>query len=314
MPTVSILLPVRNGEPYLGSAIESVLAQTHQNWELVISENQSVDSSALTINRYRDPRIKVFSQARDLSMVENWDFALQKASGRYGLLLGSDDILLPDHISHRLELHKVFPQAEISGGPHVVINSAGEECGICAPRFKSYVSFGNMLPVLLNCNPLNILTVFFDLQSLKERKLHFCQDFLLADWRLWLDMLLMSGCMVFSERASVQYRVHQSSATSNTDAGRWAFEAAKVATDFLDRNSDALHGLGIKCDVAAKEATKNLWLASQKQLRAGKAGEAMSTWRLYRRWNSVFDLVWGLPCEARKALASRFYNKENRVS
>ena len=59
-PLVSIMMNCYNGEKYLREAIESVLAQTFQNWELIFWDNQSTDQSANIFKSYKDPRLKYF--------------------------------------------------------------------------------------------------------------------------------------------------------------------------------------------------------------------------------------------------------------
>ena len=56
-PLVSVIMNCFNGEKYLREAIDSVLAQTYQNWELIFWDNQSTDSSAEIVKSYDDPRI-----------------------------------------------------------------------------------------------------------------------------------------------------------------------------------------------------------------------------------------------------------------
>ena len=59
-PLVSILMNCFNGEKYLNEALESIMAQTYQNWELIFWDNQSTDQSANIFKSYKDPRLKYF--------------------------------------------------------------------------------------------------------------------------------------------------------------------------------------------------------------------------------------------------------------
>ena len=68
----SIILPVHNGENYLASAIESVLAQSYPHFRLLILENASTDRTREIINTYRDARIEVLPTQQLLSIEQNW--------------------------------------------------------------------------------------------------------------------------------------------------------------------------------------------------------------------------------------------------
>ena len=123
MIKVSVIIPVKNGNPYINAAIKSVLAQTFCNFELIISENFSTDDTLKTIQIFSDCRIKTVIPPQPLSLVENWNFALKHAQGEFVVLLGADDIILPDHLETRLNWHRKHPEVQISSGSFYTINS-----------------------------------------------------------------------------------------------------------------------------------------------------------------------------------------------
>src|SRR5712664_2311486 len=98
IPLVSVLLPAYQAESYIGEAIESVLAQTWINWELVISENASKDRTVEVIKRYQDPRIRLYCQKKTTSPAQNWRFTFDAAIGKYACVLGADDVFEPSHL------------------------------------------------------------------------------------------------------------------------------------------------------------------------------------------------------------------------
>lgn len=94
----SVLLPTRNGGAFLENCIRSVLEQDHDDFELVISDNANTDATADVIRAFAgDPRVKATRTETVLSVTENWNNALQLASGDYILMLGDDDCLLPGY-------------------------------------------------------------------------------------------------------------------------------------------------------------------------------------------------------------------------
>jgi glycosyltransferase involved in cell wall biosynthesis len=95
-PKVSVLVPSYNYASKVGGCIESVLAQTHGAFELVVSDDASTDGSDAVIRRYAgDPRLVYERQPKNLGMVPNWRRCVELARGEYLLLLGADDELRP---------------------------------------------------------------------------------------------------------------------------------------------------------------------------------------------------------------------------
>jgi len=92
-PLVSIGIPTRNRRQYLSMAIESVLNQTYQNVEVIVSDNCSTDDTWEHLSSLSDSRVKILRQERNLGMVGNCNAVLSAASGDYFLLLSDDDIL-----------------------------------------------------------------------------------------------------------------------------------------------------------------------------------------------------------------------------
>lgn len=84
-PTVSIGLPVFNGERFLAEALRSLLAQTFGDFELIISDNASTDRTADICTEFarRDSRIRYIRQARNLGAARNWNFVVLAARGRF---------------------------------------------------------------------------------------------------------------------------------------------------------------------------------------------------------------------------------------
>lgn len=101
-PLVSICIPVLNGEPYLATALDSALAQSYANTEVVVVDNGSSDGTAQILERYQkfhgEPRLRCFRNESTVSMVENFNFAASQASGDYLKILPHDDVLTVDSI------------------------------------------------------------------------------------------------------------------------------------------------------------------------------------------------------------------------
>ena len=100
-PLISVLIPNFNYVKYVATAVDSALAQTYPNVEVVVSDNCSTDGAwELLDERYGDdPRVRLYRNATNIGMARNFDRLLELARGRYVMCLSSDDFLFPQHLA-----------------------------------------------------------------------------------------------------------------------------------------------------------------------------------------------------------------------
>ncbi len=104
MPSVSVIMNVRNGASTLREALESVLAQSFHDWELIIWDDRSTDDSARIIAEYKDPRIRYFLSPDETSLGKARSNAIRQATGEWLAFLDQDDIWLPDKLQKQMAL------------------------------------------------------------------------------------------------------------------------------------------------------------------------------------------------------------------
>lgn len=116
-PLVSVVTPVFNGASYLAQCIDSVLAQTYQNWQYIIVDNYSTDGSREIATSYaeRDPRISVLCNREHLGPVANWNYSVSQISpiSKYCKILHADDWLFPECLAKMVELAESNPSVSI---------------------------------------------------------------------------------------------------------------------------------------------------------------------------------------------------------
>src|SRR5674476_342348 len=100
MPKVSVIMPAYNAEPYIRQAIDSVLASTLQDLELLVVNDGSTDKTEDILQDYaaKDGRVRVFSQPNSGRPSIPKNLALQHVSGEYVCFLDSDDYIAPDKL------------------------------------------------------------------------------------------------------------------------------------------------------------------------------------------------------------------------
>lgn len=104
MPSVSVIMNVRNGALTLRDAINSVLAQTFADWEMIVWDDRSTDNSAAVVAEYRDPRIRYFLSPLDVSLGRARQDAIRQANGEWLAFLDQDDLWLPAKLKSQLAL------------------------------------------------------------------------------------------------------------------------------------------------------------------------------------------------------------------
>lgn len=109
----SVLIPSRNRLQYLQYAIESVLQQEYEDWEIIISDNDSEEDYQEYVNALSDSRIKYYRTSAFCAVTDNWNNALEKSSGDYVIMLGDDDCLLKDYFKTCKELIDSYNQPDL---------------------------------------------------------------------------------------------------------------------------------------------------------------------------------------------------------
>lgn len=129
VPRVSIGLPVYNGENFLAEAIESVLAQTWTDWELIISDNASTDRSEEICREYAaaDARIRYYRAEENRGVAWNFNRVFELARGEFFMWIAHDDLHAPQKLERSLEVLDGRPDVVVVGTQTAVIDERGLE-------------------------------------------------------------------------------------------------------------------------------------------------------------------------------------------
>ena len=107
---VTVAIPTYNRATLLREALESVLAQTHSNFRLVIGDNASTDDTENLVASYRDARIEYVRNERNIGMIENFNSLIARADTEFLMLLPDDDLLYPDYLNSVVEILQRNPR------------------------------------------------------------------------------------------------------------------------------------------------------------------------------------------------------------
>ncbi len=125
MPPITVLLPVHNGERYLEQAIASVLAQSFEDFELLIVNDGSTDRTQEIIDAFRDSRIRRITRSSNLRLIATLNEGLGLARGRYVARMDADDLCAPRRLELQYRYLEAHPEIGVLGSAVRVIDEHG---------------------------------------------------------------------------------------------------------------------------------------------------------------------------------------------
>lgn len=176
-PFVSIITPTYNHERFLSSCIDSVLNQSYSNWEMIIVNDGSTDSTLSIAKKYEqlDSRIKVYNRSNVgiFRLSETYNFALSVASGKYIAILEGDDTWEKNKLTIQIQGLETNSKAILSWGNSIAAN----EYGTILSRFPNQVEdtsqfnntpVGSIMHILIFRNVIPALTIMIRKSSLES--------------------------------------------------------------------------------------------------------------------------------------------------
>lgn len=206
-PLVSIITPLYNSEKFIAETIESVIAQTYENWEMLIVNDCSKDNGVRIVEEYskKDKRIKLFNNEKNMGVSFTRNRAIDLSNGKYIAFLDSDDLW------HKEKLKKQIGMMEeknisLSYTAYTKINEDGSLRGkIEVPKKVNYKE-------LLKGNIMGCLTVVAKKDILKDGKFKQTKQ---EDYILWLELLKKINFSYGLQESLAFYRVLDNSRSSN---------------------------------------------------------------------------------------------------
>jgi glycosyltransferase involved in cell wall biosynthesis len=108
-PTVTVLIPAYNRESYIAAAVDSILAQTFQDFEVLVIDDGSTDATAEIVRAYRDPRVRLLENTTNQGISRTSNRGLDAARGRYVAILDSDDYACPPRLARQVAFLDAHP-------------------------------------------------------------------------------------------------------------------------------------------------------------------------------------------------------------
>jgi glycosyltransferase involved in cell wall biosynthesis len=201
-------MSVYNGEKYLRESIDSILNQTFTNFEFLVIDNSSTDSSRNIILSYNDPRIKLIENEKNIGQAESLNRGLEKAKGKYIARMDHDDISLPNRLECQLDVMEQNPNVGVCGTFGQLIDCNGENYKLKYNE-KMMTENEDLKPQLLFRPCFIHPSVTIRLSLLKDHNIRYEEDAVRAqDYLLWYRLSSLCDFMNISHEL-LKYRIHE---------------------------------------------------------------------------------------------------------
>ena len=239
-PDISVIMSVYNGESYLKEAIESVINQTFKNWELIVINDCSQDSTAQILSEYseKDNRIKVYTNEVNLKLPTSLNKAVSLSSGKYIARMDSDDICLPERLEKQFEFMEENSDVSLSSCRFLTVKNGVYASGGAGGR----CDFNAIKAMLLMSNPILHPGVIAKAEVFKK----FPYDTTLTcteDLELWTRLVINNQKIQILPQCLLIYRLHDKQITSTT-LERQHTEVKKIQSKyysaFLEEMSESM--------------------------------------------------------------------------
>lgn len=212
-PDISVIMSVYNGETYLAEAIESVINQTFKNWELIVINDCSTDSTSEILAGFasKDERIKVHTNEVNLKLPSSLNKAISLSIGKYIARMDADDICLPDRLEKQYKFMEENREIDMSSCRFMTVKNGVYMSGGAGGRCDNQA----LRTMLLVANPILHPGVIAKAEVMK--KLGYdttltCTE----DLELWTRMAMENFKMQILPECLLIYRLHDKQITSTT--------------------------------------------------------------------------------------------------
>ncbi len=212
-PDISVIMSVYNGETYLSEAIQSVINQTFENWELIVINDCSTDSTIEILNNFasKDNRIKVVSNEVNLKLPTSLNKAISLCNGKYIARMDADDICLPNRFEKQYEFMEAHADVSLSSCRFMTLKNGVYASGGCGGRCDN----DSIKSMLLVANPILHPGVIAKSEVFKK----YNYDTTLTcteDLELWTRLVVNNEKIEILPECLLIYRLHDKQITSTT--------------------------------------------------------------------------------------------------
>ncbi len=229
MPNISVCLPTFNRAHYLRGAIENILSQTFQDFELIICDNASTDETQKVAASFQDPRIRYIRNSSNIGVAANWIKTLQMAAGEYCSIIGDDDRWDPAFLERMRTPLVQDINVDIAFCDHWLIDAAGNVLPELTNKYsKAYGRTGlkpglhkPFLAMILPTRPICHVASLMRCKSLAATGALDPKAGTVIDYSIFMQLAMAGGGAFYIPERLASYRIHAESVSARFQVQIW---------------------------------------------------------------------------------------------
>ena len=211
-PQISVIFPVHNREEYLREAVDSVLAQTFKNFELLIILDGSPPGVEAIINSYRDPRIRIIKFPHNLGVCAARNAGLRAARAPLIALVDSDDVSMPERFARQHAWMQAHPDVTVCATNSIKLLEDGRRVSMRYPETDGIIKSRLLIVDSALLNPTTMFRTSFIRQHGLAYDANLPRD---EDHRLFVEMMRLGATFYGLQEALLLYRRHANNITTD---------------------------------------------------------------------------------------------------
>lgn len=182
-PTISVVMAAFNAEAYIVEAIESILKQTHTDFEFIIINDASTDETLSIIKDFSDKRIVLIENETNCGLAASLNKGIRIAKGKYVARMDADDISSPDRFERQYNFLENNPEIDVCVTPMQLFGSETNASGV------GLVTDNEIKSELIWGTPTNHATMLMRTGKIRTNNLYYDESFGVGqDWKFWFDV------------------------------------------------------------------------------------------------------------------------------
>lgn len=234
-PIISVLMPAYNAAEYIREAIDSILTQTFTDFEFIIINDGSTDSTEDIILSYSDKRIKYYANECNLGIVKTLNRGIDLSNGRYIARMDADDVSMPDRLEKQVHLLDVNPQIVACGTLYAIYGDQRQTPVDVATDVQD-IRYDMAIYCQFAHSTMMIRKDTLDQYKLRYREEYKCAE----DYKLWTELLQYGDMINIPEVLGYIRQCEEGISISNADK-------QKNLSDIVRK--DYLNQLGVSTQV-----------------------------------------------------------------
>lgn len=269
MPRISVILPSFNAEAFLDKAVASLIRQSFRDFEIILIDDGSVDSTADRIARWaeRDRRIVPIFNERNLGLTPTLNKGLRLASGEFAARLDADDISDPQRLAKQLAFLETHPEVVLLGSNEMALDPTGRitavgRSGVGGALFRWMSYFAPPIvhsSAMFRLEPVRERSVYYDEGMAAAQDMEYWQRLLDHGEGVRLDEALVS-VLVHADSVSRRARGVQADCARRTCLARLSRDFPEIPQARLRRLADTAFGLS---PVPSSEVSETILVMEQ---------------------------------------------------